>query len=430
MTAKPAPLPTVSGLIFDFTAPGPFFVCVNLLPLVLWAALDDQWFLIALQGYARAPLTGSSALFWTIYFVSFWIGSRLTGRRIRVDHPLPHPMLMVRLHVLALVLTVASALVIADFFANGGLDALALVTESNANELKIALYSSDPSMQVAIMARHLVLTALITLPFLKHSFGRKVSLILLLVTVIFLAIFTSSRLTAISAVIIWLLSRGLADGGDSLKRALARRVAWALLLVMLLFGAGVASRSAGTWAGLTGSDNMVLNAWAEFLAYYVSPVNYSTAIVNDFDPGSFGLAAVYSIGVVFTVFNLDDPSALAALFHSIAPYYNSSLNQIGLLGQFYSGWGPLFVIPMMAYGYMCQRAYNAYRRGTAVGLLLYPLMFISIFDSFRGFLLCQNILAANWLFVALAITAFHFLRQVLREPARAAVEGSHEGVPH
>jgi hypothetical protein len=407
--------PSLSGVLYHLAAPAPFFFVANAFPLILWLCIDSRWFGIALQGFSKAPFTPAAALFWSLLFISFWAGTRLAsiGKRLLVLAQ-PRLQLMRRIHAVSLAFAIASAIAIAHFFIKGGPDALFLLSESNANELKIALYSADTTYQLAIMARHLVLTALITWPFVTQPLSRRVSLGVLSVTVVFLTLFTSSRLTAISAVLIWLLALRVDSIEEKASSIYVRRLLLGVLFILTLFGIGVFTRSVGTWAGLTGSDNILLNASAEFLAYYISPVNYSTAIVNDFDAGGVGLAAVYVFGFIFSVLNVDDPTAVAAVFDSIAPYYNSSLNQIGLLGQFFTGFGPLFVVPVGIYGYVAQRAYLSYRRRSPWGVLFYPLVYISLFDSFRGFLLTQNILAANWIFSALMVGVLSFMGRYLR----------------
>jgi hypothetical protein len=58
------------------------------------------------------------------------------------------------------------------------------------------------------------------------------------------------------------------------------------------------------------------------------------------------------------------------------------------------------------------------------GLLFYPVIYIAIFDSVRGFLLPQNILAANLLFLGAGLLAMRWLPVLLAPtPVRGPFHG-------
>src|SRR5690606_34501042 len=115
---------------------------------------------------------------------------------------------------------------------------------------------------------------------------------------------------------------------------------------------------------------------------------------------------------IFSLFNIEtvgfDPN------YYIPTYYDASLNQIGLMGQWFSGYGYLFFFPVFVYGFISGYIFKLYRNGSLVGLMLYPIVVVSLLDSFRGFLLFQNISVANIMFCL----TFIFLWELLRSQNR------------
>jgi oligosaccharide repeat unit polymerase len=124
----------------------------------------------------------------------------------------------------------------------------------------------------------------------------------------------------------------------------------------------------------------------EFLKYAMSPFSYTSAIIDnniyDFYSGFYRLGGFLflSIGKFFG-FSYE-------LSHSyidyIGVYYSESLNQPGLIGELYFGFGPIFLFPVVfILGLVFGRLYQGFVGGGASYTILYPIYFVLSVDFIR-----------------------------------------------
>ena len=405
-----------------FLQPVPAFVGVQLLALGAWFLISDEALSIALSGASRAPFEMGSVLAYGVLLLAFaagaWLGERSPVSSVSRDQA--GPFIWRLAHLSAIVLAAFSACYIAGMVLRSDLNVLAVIFAAQANIFKKVVYSSDSLSQLLIMGRHLVLAALITWCAAPHLGIRRyptVPVIVLAAMVMFL--FTSSRLTVMSLMIIgmlfWFVRR------SDRERTWLRRAMPIIGLVALglIFALGVWTRSLGTWATAGGGRGPIAAAIYELGAYLASPVNYSLAFVEDGGAFINGLGLDNFFNVVFTALNLPvDYSYRDAIYW----YYDSRLDRIGLLGEWYAIAGPLFWIPTLGFGYLAGLMHVRFRARTLSGLLLYPVVLIAVIDSTRGFLLTENIVAANLLFLGSCIAGGRLLRVsgVIGQPTPAA----------
>ena len=408
-----------------FLRPVPAFAVMQLGPLLLWLVIPSDVFRMSLRGAERAPVTLAGLMAFGLLVAGFaagaWAGARLPvssgASKARTTRPI-----VLAAHYAAMALMLFSTAAVLMIVVGSGLNVLAIVLASQANQFTNEVYESSAGAQALIMGRHLVLSSLIT--WFVLGVWRKprplLSVPLILVAAATLYLFTSSRLTIESVLLIamlfWFTPR---PGAPKTSPLLGRLGQAAVVLVLLVvFAGGVWLRSVTSWARLSSTaSGLLLAPLYEAVAYVVSPVNYSLAFVAD------GVAFVRGLGldnfffVVYTVLNLPQDISFRQL---ITWNYNPLLNQIGLVGEWFTIAGPLLWIPAAAYGLLAGALYERFRRRTIAGLLLYPLVLVSLGDTMRGFLLPQNVVASNLLYLGVVLLAISLARVPFR-PAPAEV---------
>lgn len=382
------------------------FALIQLVPLFLWLLAPEDVFNMAMQDYGRPHFGWKSLAVYAGLIASFYAGCRLSSLWQRDDSVSgldSNDIAFVRkLHFAAIILAAISVLVVVTYCLSSGISIWETVLMAQANRLKAIVYSAGVLPQAFMMARHLVITALISWFVLRRHKAAPGTLLIVLLMGGVLFLFTSSRLTVMAMIVIAMLANL-----QTLRRADAIRAVLFGVALVLVFGIGVYTRSFETWAAATGSTNPLRIVGMELTAYLISPVNYSVALVEHLQSYHFGSGLATLLSFVVTVLNLDgsiDRSYLA----DISYYYNPNLNQIGLVGQLFVGFGPLFFIPTILYGLAAGAAFQSLSRGGLAGSLIYPLIYLAIFDSFRGLLLTQNIIMANILFVGLLLILYRY----------------------
>jgi hypothetical protein len=376
------------------------------MPLALWLLVPGDVFDMALQDYGRPEFGWKSLVSFLVLVLAFYIGYRASIFRQVNGAPRGLDADEIRfvrvLHILCLVLSAISVLVVIRYCLVSGVSIWETILAAQANEFREIVYSTGVVPQAFMMARHLVITSLATWFILYHYKVAPRTLLLILAMGGVLFLLTSSRLTVMAMVLLAMLA--YTQRPERTKRSMVKLIIFAGALVVV-FGVGVFARSVETWAAVTGSTNPLVIVSMELLAYVISPVNYSVALIEyaQYYYPSNALASVFSF--VYSVFNLEGGIDTSYL-ENISYFYNPSLNQIGLVGKLFTGYGPFLFIPVVVFGFVSGRAYRSFSRGRLLGVLLYPLVYISIFDSFRGFLLTQNVIISNILFASFLVTLY------------------------
>jgi hypothetical protein len=417
--------PEVAMRVPWFLRPLPVFALAQLGPLALWLVAPADLFRTALQGAERAPLTLSGLMGYGLLTASFAMGTWLASRS-RVGRVMTSPELtrqcVLAAHYVALAIALFSTGIVLHIVFSSGLSVISLVLASQANTIKHEVYDTGASTQVLMMGRHLVLAAMITWFVLgRYQLRRPRTIPWIVAAAAVLTLFTSSRLTGESISLIATLFWFSQDVGNLRAVSHLRRVAIVVVL-LLIFAGGVWARSLHTWTGSSsGALGIVLGPIYEAMAYIVSPVNYGMAFIANgvaFVRG-FGLDNIF--GVVYTVLNVPVDDSYRQL---ISWNYSPALNQIGLLGEWFTIAGPLLWLPGMAYGFLSGALYERFRRGSIVGLLLYPVVLITLADTMRGFLLSQNIAAANLLYLLALLAVVSLARVTQRRTTIGAVHAA------
>lgn len=402
--------------------PALFFAVIQTVPLVCWLFISDGYFKIFLQGYEKAEFGVISGALYFILILSFIFGARLASAYSNSSdgdvHSVSKHIGFIRwLHYCSLYLMIFSTVFVVIAILRGNIDLYNTLLTGNANTFKAILYSTPSNFQALIMGRHLILAAFSSWLILYYYDKPPKTLPLILLVAIVLFLFSSSRLVVIGMLLIFFLFY--------LSRIKLRLSSIVILFGMIcglvvVFGIGVWFRSTGTWFRVTGSENILVAIGAEFFGYFVSPVNYSVALIQE---GAFFYIdniLQFTFSAVYSVLNLPVNSEYLL---QIQRYYNPGLNQIGLLGQWYTGYGPFLFIPSFLFGFAAGLAYSQFLKRNLSGFLFYPIVLIALFDSFRGFLLFQNILAANLFFIGLAWMVYHSLKFIVADP-RSSVRHS------
>jgi len=398
----------------------PFFVfsAVQCVPLLLWLFLPPSEIQLIIRGAEVPDLRVASLMMFILMLLSFGLGSFL-GQYVSISKRdgskgfrnsiLTHEVDFSRYYNLkylmycSLFFSLISVLYIFIILGFGFQDIIKVWANSQGNTIKELVYGKGGLTSLIIMPRHLIIIAFISLCVL-HRAGYKNKIVAFLVIFLGLSIFifTSSRLTAISIVVAYFL---ISIDREKLDSLFFLNGLVFIICLIGLFILWVIYRSAGTWEAVSGSDNLVVAGFYELAAYLISPINYSIAIIEKGLTFDYGNILAFSFPVAFTLFDINvgfQPDDYIGVF------YSPSLTQIGILGQWYSGYGPILIIPFAIYGWLCGAVYKSFMRAKVLGLLFYPLVVVSLLDSFRGFLLFQNIIFANIIFFLgfLAINKF------------------------
>src|SRR2546423_12094929 len=135
----PASASPVRRRLAWFLRPAPAFVAMQIVPLLLWLVLPDAVFGIALQGYERAPVTVAGLMAFGLICLAFSTGSWL-GERAGATHQTPwgeyERRTVTFLHYVALALTAFSTGMVLRIVFTAGIDVIALLLASQANQVK------------------------------------------------------------------------------------------------------------------------------------------------------------------------------------------------------------------------------------------------------------------------------------------------------
>lgn len=384
-----------------------FFMSIQIISFLVWLVLPSDWFYIIMPGAIKAEITLKSAVIFVIMLVSFFYGTKFIFSKKNIqkntifikENDLSF---LLFIHKTSLIITLISTLAIVLFMLSsmGITFIFDLIENANANLIKNQIYSAPLSVQILMMGRHLILISMVSwILLLKYKKAHFTNFTIILFCSIVLFFFTSSRLTLMSIILIYFISKFKNE--RSFFKGLIL-----FLIIVSIFGLGVLTRSSGTWEGLTGSSNIFVIIGAEFLAYFVSPVNYSVAVINE--NIAFNISSITTFFTfIYSILNIEIPSFTS----QISEFYVSSLTQMGILGQIYPGYGPLIIIPLFFYGYISSRLYYLFKENNVMGQLLYPLIFITLFDSFRGFLLFQSIIFSNFIFFLFITSIYRLLKK-------------------
>ena len=384
-----------------------FFLTIQVTPLLVWFIVPSSIFEISLNYYDKPQFGLNSFLVYFSFLLAFFLGckiSLLRKRRIAVikeDDMKP----ILYLHKITLLLSFVSMLFILRFSFDGNLNVIEAILFGETNTLREYVYSRGALEQIIIMGRHLLFTSAITWYILNTSKVKIKTLPVIILIGFILFLFTSSRFTLLSIILIVMVFK--------LQKPLINFNKVKLFIIVaslfFVFGLGVYFRSRNTWALWTGSDNIFIIAFSEFIGYFISPINYSVALIEKqqyFYPKNI-ISSLF--GFIVTALNLNiGPNSY---LQNISNYYNPLLSAHGLVGLWFTGFGPFLFIPSFLFGYISGKYYKLFINGNLYGMLFYPLIFISLFDSFRGFMLTQNYIMSNILF----IVAFLFLWKLIKK---------------
>jgi len=354
----------------------------------------------------------TSLVIYALLLMWFYFGYKVSSK-VKSKNPRPvkeEINLVVLLHKVTLVLSLISVIFVLIHCLEAGISIKDNLLSGQGNVFKDVVYSKAPIAQVMIMARHLILTSFITWFILYKNEIHIKTLPLIIFSSAVLFLFTSSRLTIMAILLICFLYYFV--GRNRIKIKLYVFVL-AVIGLFVVFGLGVIYRSIETWQIFTGEDNIFIIVATEFIGYFISPVNYSIALVE-----GMNCCYLYSVVKTFfcfilTVFNIEDVFSITYL-DNIKNFYNPSLNQIGLVGLWFTGFGPFLFIPSFLFGFISGIAYRSYNSGSLNGLLFYPLIYFTIFDSFRGFLMTQNVIISNILFISIFLLLYRIYIRFLK----------------
>ena len=390
------------------------FMSIQIIPLLAWLIVPSQLFDISLQYYDKSHLGFTSLFVYATLLLSFYCGYKVSYvislNAVHQQKQKVNLTPIILLHNTSLLLCSISVMFVIKFCFDADINVLDTVMSGTSNSFKYIVYSTSPFEQVLIMGRHLLATSAITWFMLRLFSIRKNTFPIILLLAIVLFVFTSSRRSLMIIIIIGALFH---VHKPYISKVGLFKIMMAVPVLLVIFAIGVLIRSKGTWALYAGSSNVVIMVVSEFIGYIISPVNYSVALVEEgrFFYSSSVLSTFFSF--ILSVFNLAGEADKVYLA-SIDNFYNPSLNQIGLVGQWYTGFGPLLFIPSFVFGFISRKSYDLFIHRNITGMLFYPLVYFSLFDSFRGFLLTQNVIMSNILFIVFVVICYNWYTKAFR----------------
>jgi len=389
--------------MFKLLNPVFIFIFFQTLPLVIFIMLDNVTIKKLLQGYEVANFGVLSILIYLFSIFSFILGY-IISKHVKLNFKKIKQSELEFIKRPAIIMTAISISFLLYIIINNYsfLDLIQIIVASTANQFKSVVYTSG--LVGLLIFRHLVIL-LTTIYFIKLynlNINDKKLLIFIMISIIPLFLFTSSRLTVISFFIIFLV---FFLNTKKITTSSVVKIFLILLLIIFIFALGIYFRSITTWQNVSGNTGILTPILYEIGAYFISPVNYTVAFIEESLP-FIQNGYTFLLPFVFSVLNIHIDSNY---LNTISSFYNPSLNQIGIISQAYINHGYFLLVFFILYGYISGIFYRYFINKDLIGLLLYPIIYISLFDSVRGFLLMQNILAANILFIIF----FHFVYKYL-----------------
>ncbi|MHB8307783.1 MAG: hypothetical protein ACYDDH_06860 [Candidatus Desulforudaceae bacterium] len=122
------------------------------------------------------------------------------------------------------------------------------------------------------------------------------------------------------------------------------------------------------------------------VSYPVSTVNYSMALIGSYSDGyTFPVNALSFLGENLVSWFPEQSRAKAQVHYELrhSPYGSSGYTNIGFAGQWYLEVGPFFIVFGAIIGLAIGLIYRMFQKGHIIGLLLYPLVFVGILESYR-----------------------------------------------
>lgn len=173
-------------------------------------------------------------------------------------------------------------------------------------------------------------------------------------------------------------------------------VAFSAPVLLGAFIAGTYLRDARVASGDFSALAMIL------VGYFGTPYNYLPSVLEYCSPEVAPLQLLLS-----PIFALLSAGSSAPLFSpniadtvcNLPAFYNASFTPFSLPGELYISSGSLVVVAafLLFYGFLANAAYRLYKADNDYGLLLYPMIAATLFDSYRLSLITQNFVFGNLL---------------------------------
>lgn len=159
----------------------------------------------------------------------------------------------------------------------------------------------------------------------------------------------------------------------------------AAVFIVFLFVVAESYRSYNLWAETAVTSKLVWGA-STLVSYPVSTVNYSMALIGSYSDGyTFPVNALSFLGENLVSWFPEQSRAKAQGHYELrhSPYGSSGYTNIGFAGQWYLEVGPFFIVFGAIIGLAIGLIYRMFQKGHIIGLLLYPLVFVGILESYR-----------------------------------------------
>jgi hypothetical protein len=232
-----------------------------------------------------------------------------------------------------------------------------------------------------------VLSAFGTWCLLRISGVRPRTLPLLLLCGLVGYVFNASRVVLMGFAVIYAVTYAM--GQRRPARAVGVLTSMAIILAVL-FVVGTLMRNVNTWMRLSGQYDRLLGSLYEIMSYLISPVNYWSALVEHDRWGSPN-DVFFSTQTWFNFFLSVPGIKIPVDFReNIGIYYVPYLNQVGLIGDWFAGFGPFFWVCAVLYGWLFARVLAYARAGDFYARLTLCFFVMSLCDSMRAFSLGAN----------------------------------------
>jgi hypothetical protein len=397
------------SFIYFLINPGVFFFLLHIFMLLLYYLVPQKILELSFQNILPYYPNFLYLLLHITLIISYVFGVILSAyfyknktnfvlSKKRINH---HYQFLKIIFIVSTILSSISIIYIFIFIVNGNMFHYLFLGVGNI--FKSYVYKN---LSIIIMGRHLILTSYISYLILSnyYNFKSKIYLVLLSLNTLILFLFTSSRLTPVFLFLIYIFLKIF------FHKINFKKLYRISILILFIFIMGVFYRSIGTWENVAGDQvSFYFLPFFEIFSYLFTPLSYTFAIYEKVNNLNLDVVLPYTFNVIYTVFNL--PMVNTPIRDAIQNYYNPNFNQIGIFGTFFGTYGVFSYFVLFFYGYLSGIIYYTSRK-SILSLMLLPIVLLSIFDSIRGFLLFQNILAANILFICFVYIIYVFLKKI------------------